>query len=371
LPYFAIGLVVVIVSYVHSLLFTSVRSNVLVGASAAPLPAATRTAPAKRSTLAYVAVAAILVAFAGFRYATGSDYFLYLSLYQALDTTSLGDALATSPQGVGFAALMFALKKATTFPYVIFWVSSALTVVPILLAIKRKSVDPVFALFLYFFFGLYAVSFNAVRQSIAVSFLLLADTYRGESKVKYVTLSALAILIHSSAVVLVAIQLFAHFWKPTKVSVIALFVVTVPLSYVLVQSGALQVLASALNSRYETYLQQADGAGVGTVLRLLVVLALIFLALSLPRVKDADRYIVFVCFSAIFLYLGFFTWVAARLDLYFSSFFVLLIPNQLAQWRHGMVTKWILSLFLLVYFAIYISSYNAVIPYSVVPDLRW
>lgn len=370
LPYFCVGVLAVLGSYLHSLVFVHAKTPLRPSPTFSTTLPGDQPRPAEVRALPYAAVAVLLVVFAGVRYSTGSDYFLYLSLYQVVDTTSLSAAISGSTQGIGFATLMFVLKALTDYDYVIFWASALLTVLPVLLAVKRRSADPIYALFLYFFLGYYAVSFNAVRQSIAVSFLLLADTYRQESTAKYWILSILAMLVHSSAIVLVLMQLVVHWWKPTYLSAISILVLTVPLSFVILNSGALATIASILNPRYEMYLQ-GEGAGFGTILLLLVKLSLIIFVLSLPKVRDSDRYIAFVCLSAIFLYLGLFTWVIARLEIYFGIFIVILLPNQLAAWKHGRLAKILLGVVFLVYFAIYISNYNALIPFAVVPELRW
>ena len=144
---------------------------------------------------------------------------------------------------------------------------------------------------------------------------------------------------------------------------------TIPLSFLVLNSGALSFVSSLLNARYETYLQGSeDGAGFGTVLLLISKIFFIFFALSLPKTNDSSRYIAFLCLSAIFVYLGFFTWVIARLETYFGIFLILLLPNQLDAWKHGGISKLIIACAMLVYFALYVSNYNGLVPYVFLPE---
>ncbi len=327
-------------------------------------------APSPKLRTPVFVLSVLLVVFAGIRYGIGSDYFLYTSLYRAIIPSSLTESLKVVPQELGWVTLAFLFRKVTDSPYLILWIASVLTVVPALIAVKRKSQDPVFAVFLYFFLGYYAVSFNAVRQSIAVSFLLLADTYRSESRVKWAIFSAVAILFHSSAIVAIIVQLAAAYWKPRWVSVLASLVIAGAGSLALLNSQIVGVLAVALNSRYETYLE-GSGAGLGTWMMFGVRLFFIILCLSLPRSRQTTTYLAYVCVSAMVLILGTTYVVIARFEPYFGIFLALLIPNLLSEQARPIFRdlRWPLALGCLIYFGFYVTAFNRVVPYEVVPEL--
>jgi hypothetical protein len=320
------------------------------------------------SRLPIVALTVVLVIFAGIRYGIGSDYLLYSTLYRAIIPSSLSDSLAVVPQELAWVTLAFVLRQFTDSPYAILWIASLLTIVPILVAIRRKSADPTLSIFLFFFLGYYAVTFNAVRQSIAVSFLLLADTYRTESRLKWFTFSLIAVLFHSSALVAIIAQLLVAFWKPTGRSVVVMLIVGASLSLLLLRSGLAVQFASALNPRYETYLDDA-GAGLGTWFVFAIRVLIIFIALASPRTDETSKYLAFVCVSAVVLLLGTTNVVFARFEPYFGIFAVLLLPNQLTVSKQRGLIIPALVVGSLVYFGFHISSFNGVVPYTVIPEL--
>lgn len=312
----------------------------------------------------------ILVVFASIRYGIGSDYFLYTSLYDQIDPHSLADSLQNVPQEFGWVFLGYLLKSATGSPYLILCVASVLTVVPTLIAIRRKSQDVVLAFFLYYFLGYYALSFNAVRQSIAVAFLMLGESYRSESRIKWISFSAIAAVFHSSALVALLIQFGVSRWKPTWSSVGVLIAVSGAFSYAVLNSSVIGALASSLNPRYETYLE-GQGAGLGTWLIFSIRLLIIGLCLRLPRSKQTNVYLAYVCVSAIVLLMGTTYVVVARFEPYFGIYAVLLLPNILAEQPalQTKLSKLAISLAGLIYFGFYVASFNQILPYQMIPEL--
>jgi EpsG family len=317
----------------------------------------------------YISSALLLIAFAGLRYNTGSDYRLYFSLYRAVDSDSLIRTFSSVPQEAGFVFLMYCLSKISDTPYIIFWAASLITVGPVLYAVYRKSRDPSFAIFLYFFLGYYAVSLNAVRQSISVSLMLLADTYKGTSWLKYLLVSGLAISFHASALIAVAAQLAAEYIPPNFFTMCCVMVATVSFSGAILNSGVVALVPTDLNPRFGSYLT-SEGAGIGTILVLTSRILFVAFSLFLPRLtNETNRQISLLMLSPVCLYLGLSTWVVARLEMYFGIFLILLLPNQLSIWRHGATAKKVLSLLLFIYFGFYISKYNNIIPYTLIPEI--
>src|SRR5690606_27216665 len=91
-----------------------------------------------------VAVAALVV-FSAVRVGIGTDYREYTLIYNRVDTGDWLREIATAPQEVGFTLLMLVLKSVDPTPTTFFWVTSALTVVPVFAAIKQVSSRPVLA----------------------------------------------------------------------------------------------------------------------------------------------------------------------------------------------------------------------------------
>ena len=339
-------------------------------------PGQTRIGPsivaAKRpaSGFAFFAVGALLLVFSGLRFSTGTDYNLYAGLFAQIDSSSLTNSIQRAPQELGYVVLSYLLKNLSANPYILFWTSAFLTVAPLMFALYRKSINPTASLFVYYFLGLYVLSFNAIRQSISVAFLLLADTYREESRVKWLVFSAIASLIHISALVVFVIQLFAAFWKPTRLTAIVLLTLSSLIAAVLLQTDLLNELAGFLNGRYQDHLAADHGAGLGTMLSLAVRIVMILLIFSLATTKTDRRHLAFVAISAAILIFTMSNSLMGRFDSYFAVFLVFLLPSALRGDEVPVWRKILVYGGLVVYLGFYVVSYNDVTPYTFIPELR-
>jgi len=376
LPYLVLSLTVAAVAGVAQALRAVPVAAAVVGPSApTSAPGAQGLAEGAKSAgsksrlgaFAWIIVGVILITFSAMRYGIGTDYALYSILYGRVDPGSLGDSIATSPQEVGFVALMFVARQFSEQPYLAFAMAAALTVIPTLLAIRRSSVDPAYSIFLYIFFCYYTTSFNAMRQSIAVAFLLLADTYRHDRKIVWILLSALAVTFHTSAIIAIVAQFGLAFWRPRAVTTIMVIGLGVPLGIAFLTSPASSSIMASLSDRYEGYLQ-AEAAGIGTVLVLAVRIILIALSLSMPRDKQDSRHLAYVTASVVVLGVGSATWVIGRLEPYFGVFLIILIANQLARSRTGSTWRWLIGIGAVVYFCFHVSAYNGLLPYMTIRD---
>jgi len=382
LVYYVVGLAVVAVlaldqlirrrSVIYSAEYSTRFASVT---TAAPTPER-RPGPRPRprslkaaSGFAFVVVGAILVAFSGLRYGIGTDYHLYVALYSQISPASLVASLEQVPQDIGYVALSFVLKKLGYDAYALFWASALLAVVPLMVALYRMSGNPAASLFVYYFLGLHVLSFNAIRQSIAVAFLLLADTYREESRSKWLLFSAIAAFFHISALVVFVIQFLLSFWKPTPLTVVAVLTLSGLIATVLLQTEIVNEIAGSLNERYQEHLAANEGAGIGTSLTLLLRLVIIIMIIRFISTKTERRYLAFVVGSAAVLVLALSNSLMGRFDSYFSIYLVFLVPMVLGKER---VKGWYKALIygaLFVYFGFYVSNYNDVNPYVLLPEL--
>lgn len=91
---------------------------------------------------------------------------------------------------------------------VLLFVNELLVILPLYIALvksNKKSGSIVFGMFIFFMF-FYNQSFNLTRQSIAISFSILAIHYLNEKKdLKFIFLSIIACLYHSTALILLLI----------------------------------------------------------------------------------------------------------------------------------------------------------------------
>ena len=300
----------------------------------------------------------------------GSDYSMYAYFYEIVDPTSLRNSLAIIPQEPGFVILMMACRRISDDPRLLFTVASVITVFVALIAIRKLSVNPTFSIFLYFFLTYYTFSFNAVRQSIAVSLMLFGESFRVSSKPRWIMLSILAMSFHSSTVIVFLIQIAITRWKPRAINSLLILFIGTPIGIAIINSGPVLGWLSALNPRYNDYITADDRAGMGTMLILGVrILVIIWALFELSRRKDrsASKYLAMVIISALALSLGLSSVVVARLEPFFGIYLILLIPALLQEKHKANALKLFISAGTLAYFGVHIISFNGLIPYQIYP----
>lgn len=335
---------------------------------------------------------AILIPFAGGRAdSVGTDTGMYHDFFRRVDPESLVDTLLDIPQEVGYVTLMYVVRQWTDDYRVWLTLCATLTVYPVLVAIRRSSRMPVLSLFLYITLSYYLFAFNGVRQAIALSLVLLAETYRDTRRVVWAFLYVVALGFHVSVVVVFVVMLLARRQRarplPFLVATIgvsamgALIIALPPVGYVL----------TSLNERYEGYLSSNEGAGIGTILVLVIHLGIaLFLGwllrgrgsgppaplrapaganLRAPRVGVDTRVngdLAVYTLSSGVLILALTNVFAGRFEPYFGLFVILCVPNVLAAVRHRHTRGFLVAIVAvaLVYFCFHTVFYNELVPYE-------
>lgn len=359
IPYYAVGIAAVVVCWFGTALRPAVfRSGV------------SRGEGASFGVVNILATATVLVLFSGLRLGVGTDYPMYARFFEMVDSDSYPNSLNTIPQEAGFVGLMFLVRRTSEQTWVFFTICAVLTVLPVLWAVRRSRVDPVLAVFSYVFLTYYTTSLNAVRQSIAVSFVLLADTYRSKGEwVRFLLCSVIAVGFHYSAIIAIVVQLgMSRISISMKAAVVVLLLGAPTITFLLDQDW-MRGLVIAVNARYGTYLDEADAAGTGTVLMALIRVVLIFVLIAMMRRLDdvergEHRWLSFALVSAVVLLLGSVAMEIARLEPYFGIFLVVLIPSLLTRLKHRNTATFLFAFVALVYFGIHTSAYNGLLPYE-------
>jgi transmembrane protein EpsG len=345
-----------------SLLLLAVMLGLL---SAAVRPAGDSDAESSSWALSDVALIGLLVAFAGSRVGVGTDYHLYSWLWHQVPTSGLGTAVEASPQDAGFVILQYFLKGATTDPQALFWLTSALTIVPMIVAIKTGTPHFSAAVFLFISLGAYLVPFNLVRQGLAAAIVLLAAVrYLDQRRWVFFSLGALATSIHATAVIAcVVIYLTRNFRARPRLLVMAAVGAAI-LAQIYLAVPALADLAELLNPRYAQYVV-SEQAGTGTYLVITARIALVGYCFWHVRLLDdlERRYLVFATLGLGGQILGTQSVAFARIDLYFAVF--LIFP--LAKLLHHAPDKLHRAAIVagcLAYMWLLISNYYGLLPYQ-------
>lgn len=313
----------------------------------------------------YLTVAA-LVTFSAMRFNVGSDFWVYSSITAATDPAQdWWSQMASSPLGPTFAGLILLVKWATDSPPAIFWVASALTVIPVYAAIKKESNNLPLAVLLYILLAFFVGPFNIIRQGIAIALNFWASTFLDTNKRAFVLINAVATLFHSTAVIAAIIQFLVRNWKPSAGRVFLYLSVSVAAAMAFAQIPQFTVWLASILPDYEQYIiGETTKTGVGTFLVIASRLALLFFALYLARDGSNARWINYVAIGLMFLVISTQSVVVARMEAYFGMFLILLLPNLLARRKNSAVLKVLLVAAAAVYFAFHLANYAQLVPYQ-------
>lgn len=129
----------------------------------------------------------------------------------------------------GFHYLLYCLRLITDNQMLFLFVISLLTLVPLCIVIHKISTNISLSLFLYVVLGFYTQSYNVIRQSIAMPFILLAIYYLSQNSLrKSIICFIIATQFHLSAMLLIIIYALNYIkmnYIVVQTSVFASFVV--------------------------------------------------------------------------------------------------------------------------------------------------
>lgn len=338
-------------------------------------------APFRPTVFDFILVA-VLVGFSALRYYVGTDYGMYVRVFSALQpTTDWFFQLERSTQEFGYTLLSLLIKSQGGSAAAVFWVTSILTIVPVVVMLKTRSRDLPFSVLLFILLAYFVSPFNIVRQGVAVALTFWASSFIGRNRFWFVALNVIAAMFHSSAIVAALIQLLFRHWRPTIRSAAVLLVTTAVAAGALFAVPALGSVVALINPRYETYLSAEPSAGVGTYLVVAAKLALIAYCLWLNQKIETDgqtgaeprvlgRYcadgqaLAYAVIGGVFLILGTQSVVAARMEYYFTIFLIILVPNLLSKLPKAGVPRVIISVGAAGYFALYLLNFSDLLPYE-------
>lgn len=302
--------------------------------------------------LAWVLLGAAVLVFCFFAAArdmsvgTDTTYYAYPVYYGASRYDFLTFIGPTVYSGFGFLYKVVTWISANvigTFQSFLFVVELCIATPVIVVGrkIARGHLALVVALFALYF---YPLSFNLIRQSIAMSFLLLAywGLDKGSLKTYFIWL-LVAVLFHTT--VLSGLMLLAVYWiaKPTRVSTavkISLF-----LGFAVIVVCLMPFLLSFVTQyfvHFDTYLSGGAGAiqgrGSRSLIEFLFAFTALFVLCCVFRSRDRcsrdqlgirriEMLVLLVLFGVIVNGISLYSITIGRLSVYFIYFSILLIPS--------------------------------------------
>jgi hypothetical protein len=256
-----------------------------------------------------------------FRYGQGTDYFGYMYLYNNVDLTS-----PTYQKDIGFSLLCYWSTNIgmsyTTFSSLFALVTMAIFF-PFFSNICKKSMIPVFLFYAYIFL-IYPVS--GIRQGLTLAILLgiLCPLLFKKKYVYYYIILFLGSSIHGSLIVC-AILPFIRKINFKKDITIALFLIATIIS--LLNLNLYSILPFELPQNRGIILDSSEDSlnFTGKIFRIIIII--VYLSIPIKYYKGnllELRNIVFVGYL-IYSFLSFIGTVAARVEIYFRVFEMLLL----------------------------------------------
>lgn len=321
-------------------------------------------------------LALVLITFSGARWHVGTDFNAYRSLYLKLPNLDLWTALSVSPYESGFTTLSWIIKNASqtnsTLPF--FMVCAAFTVVPVMISLKLSSPSFGLSMALYVLLGFFAMSMNIVRQGIAMALLMLAFSLLPRRRFAAVSVAALAVSMHLTAVLVIAIYLASRRLSLRAPTALVAWTGFVAVGFTILRFTDLHGILSRYGGpKYATYLA-SEGAGFGTMLRaaLFLVVALVGLHLATQRANAPDRLqetATMVLIGSALVASGVVVTEVARLGDYLVLFAVLVVPMSLTLIRQRALATYAVAVVGIAYFAMVLIAYYGLIPYAVDPTI--
>jgi transmembrane protein EpsG len=274
----------------------------------------------------------IPVILGGLRYNVGTDYSVYISMYNNLARQPFLD-FSTN---IEFGFLL--LAKIAYFmqsPLFLFLSSCFLTVLFFYLALRRLKVARPALIYFLFLLIIFPMTLNVMRQGIALSVCLYAFTFMIERRFwKYLFWMVIASMFHMTSLILLPVYFLNRFVKEKNNNYIFFLI------KLLILCGVILVLLpyffSALISipmfekydLYQTYI--GEGNNITFYIELSIfLLGLVVAKWAAPK-KNASIYLFTLLFAAlevVFLTLGFTSTFIKRMALYFTVFNLLLLTN--------------------------------------------
>ncbi len=320
---------------------------------------------------------ALPIALASARYMVGTDYQTYISIYDNVSDLNLHQFLnaQNSFNELGYF-LMFKLSRAiTSGPYLMFALSSTLTMLFFYLGLNRHNLRNKGLTYFLYLMIIFPSTLNLVRQGLAISIVFFALSYLTDRNLKkFVLWILVASLFHISALAILPLYLINRIVKDNKSGrtvIFKTFVLSTFLYFLLPE--VIHLFSSIpLFSRYIRYQTTQVVAGNNLTFFLKAFVLSVILIFSRHLLKLNRKMIFYISFAVIELMLstiGFTSAFMGRIALYLSPFSLLLVASLPLIFsdrlgKYFMTTLIVVYGLLYFYIAYYLLGQSDLFPYQ-------
>lgn len=292
----------------------------------------------------------------------------------------------------GYTTLVFVCAKLFNNIFSLLFITQFIIVGCVVIGLWRQKKELSVSLGIFSYYLLfYNTSLNMVRQSIAMSILFMAFSYlKDKRNITYFILMIIAISFHRTAVIGVIIfLLYIYFYKNSRnikfTNNFSLSAQSFKLIFVSVVSFAIVLIPSVFQVvlKFLGVSEYAEGYLTGTVhfslngsLICLLIIGIVMLCWnSLNNENLKYLYVGLLVCALATIQLTTASAHASRISLYFTMFYVYIIPtflnNTSSRRKKAILIILILLMCLYWYYTIVYLKYNATVPYIISPNLNF
>lgn len=262
----------------------------------------------------------VLFVFSGFRHVEmGNDTISYYELFQTLKPWSFTNRYYEK----GFLVFNSIIKSFFDNPQYLFIISSIINLGAIFIFFKRESQIIWLSIFLFIATRLYFTNISAIRQSLALSVILISfPLFKKNKHLLFILMIIISATLHKSSLfflVIYATKYFKISKKTMLISVmISLLILVLPYSFY----EKLPYFSKYLGSIHDNALRPA------AIIETITAMMIFSIGLMYRKEKN-DIFMKISLLSIIISVLGIKSSVAGRLYIYFMPFNIVLLTNAL------------------------------------------
>lgn len=308
------------------------------------------------SYICLVLIITILSLFSGLRYGVGTDYHTYVNIFDKIFI----DQSAKDSEPL-FYYLTATIRIFTDNSQVFFIVTSIIINLFIVLVLYKKSIYFTFSIFLYLSMGFYFVSFNILRQymAIAIALYIINNKYK-ISKINIIIGSIIAMGLHTTSVIILFLLLFKKGIDNKRYIIIFSVISLISLIFEPILTNLL------LSGKYEVY-GETNFFSYGTSIVYIIeyIALLVFYYLYSDNIKDNNKfYLMAVCIGLVFTILGMKGVLYNRMAIAFNLYNTLLIPNVVSTISNNKEKRLLIYCLYVFYLVKFFLVLNTIDPYK-------
>ncbi|EPF45818.1 hypothetical protein HMPREF1222_02448 [Treponema vincentii F0403] len=303
----------------------------------------------------------LLVMISGFRYGIGTDYYTYEYIYNNIAESSY---VEPGYRYVNIALKYLGCSYATSVLFFAF-----VTNVLLIYFIKQYSIDFVFSIVLYVLFNYYFISFNAVRQMVAIAIFLAGIQFVFKKQyLRFLLITACAALFHYSTFIGV-LYLLCRINKKNIYMIIWLF--SIPFIVLPIQNVIIKFMPASFP--YAVYFTSSFFTETSNAAVLKLVVPNLFVGLAFYFRSGFNKkmeifWLNLFIFSTAFANLAHGVNVLIRLNYVFQISEIIFYPlfiSKIQKFQRPVVSWLMLGYFIVFYiFTVIIQGAQGVVPYQ-------